>query len=97
VGRASAGDLGFDTSGQSELERLYLSAFGSRLSQSSALGRERIEILVQTLTEWCRNVELCQRTPDEVKECLHNSEALAIERIEYELERAGVGRKLKLC
>ena len=94
VGRASGGDPGFDTSGQSELERLYLSTFGSRLFQSSALGRERIGILVQALTEWCRNVELCQRTPDEVIECLHSSEAHAIERIEFELERAGVVRKL---
>jgi hypothetical protein len=94
VGRVTAGDPGFDTSGQSELERLYLSAFGSRPFQSSALGRERIGILAQAITQWCRNVELCQRTPDEVKECLQRSETLAIERIDCELERSGLGRKL---
>jgi hypothetical protein len=97
VGRANAGDPSFDTCSQSDLERLYISAFGRQPSPSIVLGRERVAILARVLTDWCKDLTSFQKNQDEVKMCLIDGERMAIRRIDMELKRAGISRDMHSC
>lgn len=84
VGRASSGETEFDTRGQGELERLYVSlfGFGSRTCLQSVVGLDRISLLADTLTQWCKEIQKVRPQENATISHIQHSEKSAVELIQ---------------
>ena len=87
VGKASSGETNFDTLGQGELERLYISLFGAGNSTYSQIvtGLDRISLLARTLTEWCEEIQKLRPSENDTLTHIRHSEEIAVMQIQLGL------------